>query len=159
MSAFRVILHPTDFSPPALYAFRAACELAKAMGARLILLHVDEPIPVMFGEMFPLNIPSEGGNKALMNRLAEMGPLPPGVAVERYVTPGNPVEEIVRFVEEHHCDLIVMGTLGRTGLGRLLMGSVAEKILRKAPCAVLTVKAPIMETVPNEDEAALEAVI
>jgi nucleotide-binding universal stress UspA family protein len=56
---------------------------------------------------------------------------------------GNTPSEIVRVAKEIGCDLIVMGTHGRTGLGRVFMGSVAEEILKKAPCAVLTLKTPM----------------
>ena len=59
---------------------------------------------------------------------------------------GDPATQIVRVAQETRCDLIVLGTHGRTGLGRLLMGSVAEQVLRKAPCPVLTVKTPFPET-------------
>ena len=60
--------------------------------------------------------------------------------IERVLREGNPAEEIVRLAGERGCDLIVMGTHGRRRLGRLLMGSVAEQVLRRAPCPVLTVK-------------------
>jgi nucleotide-binding universal stress UspA family protein len=157
MSAYRVILHPTDFSPASMNAFRAACDLAKSMNARLILLHVDEPVTVVIGEMYPMSSLPSGENEALMERLNSMGPIPPSVEVERYVIEGIATEEIVHFAKDHHCDLIVMGTLGRTGLGRLIMGSVAERVVRKAPCDVLTVKAPHAQIVPNEEEAMITA--
>jgi len=74
--------------------------------------------------------------------LVRLRPASEGVTIDPRVVEGSPAAEIVRFVTEERCDLIVLGTLGRTGLGRLLMGSVAEHAVRKAPCPVLTVKAP-----------------
>jgi hypothetical protein len=66
----------------------------------------------------------------------------PTVHVEHRLADGNPSEEILRQARDTGCDLIVMGTHGRRGLGRLLLGSVAEEVMRKAPCPVLTVKLP-----------------
>jgi hypothetical protein len=63
---------------------------------------------------------------------------------------GDPAEEILRVAEETKCDLIMIGTHGRTGLGRLLMGSVAEQVVRKAHCPVLTVKAPLQTELPTK---------
>jgi nucleotide-binding universal stress UspA family protein len=64
------------------------------------------------------------------------------VAVEQRLAEGDPAAEILHLATDTGCDMIVLGTHGRTGLDRLLMGSVAEQIVRKAPCPVLTVKAP-----------------
>jgi nucleotide-binding universal stress UspA family protein len=74
--------------------------------------------------------------------LEALRPEDPGITVERYRLVGDEADEIVRLAKAKGCDLIVMGTHGRSGLGRLLMGSVAEMVLRKAPCPVLTVKQP-----------------
>ena len=64
----------------------------------------------------------------------------PEVEVERHVTQGDVTDEILRFAREKRCDLIVMATHGRKGLGRILLGSVAENVLRRSPCPVLTVR-------------------
>ena len=64
---------------------------------------------------------------------------------------GDPATEILQFAQQIKCDLIVMGTHGRTGLGRLFLGSVAEQVLRKAPCAVLTVKTPVAASSSESD--------
>jgi nucleotide-binding universal stress UspA family protein len=74
--------------------------------------------------------------------------------VERRLVIGDPALEILDEAQESKVDLIVMGTHGRSGLGRLLMGSVAESVVRKAACPVLTVKAPIAENVPVVSRAA-----
>ena len=68
------------------------------------------------------------------------------VPVERRLLAGDPADAIIRLAESEHIDLIVMGTHGRRGLSRLLMGSVAESVVRVAPCPVLTVKQPVMVT-------------
>jgi nucleotide-binding universal stress UspA family protein len=69
--------------------------------------------------------------------------------VESVVREGDAAAEILRAAEELRCDLIVMGTHGRTGLGRLLMGSVAEAVLRRAPCAVLAIRAALPGRAPS----------
>jgi nucleotide-binding universal stress UspA family protein len=74
------------------------------------------------------------------------------------LTDGEPYAEILRVAEDDGCDLIVMGTHGRTGLRRLLMGSVAEQVLRQASCPVLTVKTPFPESVSAPEALAHEAV-
>src|SRR5919198_2663943 len=79
------------------------------------------------------------------------------VRAERRLEQGDAVTEILRIAQEAHVDLIVLGTHGRTGLGRLLMGSVAEQVVRQAACPVLTVKAPFPGTAPGPGAAAAEA--
>jgi nucleotide-binding universal stress UspA family protein len=67
----------------------------------------------------------------------------PGIQLERQLVVGDEADDIIRTAADKKCDLIVMGTHGRTGIRRLLMGSVTEKVLREAPCAVLTVRAAL----------------
>ncbi len=146
MQAIRTILHPTDFSVPSGLAFRLACSLAQAHGARLHVLHVAE---------HPVVVPVEGTGtgwpvryqQELTAKLLAIRPDDPNVPVEHQLLfAAAPGAEIVRVAQAIEADLIVMGTHGRTGLARLLMGSVAEQVVRKAPCSVLTVKAPLPET-------------
>ncbi len=137
----KTILHPTDFSPQAEHAFRLACSLARDHGARVIVLHVAVPPVVGYGEGW--TPPPEGDWQAMQKQLGEIQPAKNDVPVEHRLIEGNPISEILRLARESNCDLIVMGTHGRTGLGRLLMGSVAEEIVRKAACPVLTVKTPV----------------
>jgi nucleotide-binding universal stress UspA family protein len=147
MLPVNTILHPTDFSDQSANAFRLACALARDYGAHLVLLHVTVRPVVAFGEgVFPGDLEDyrrEGNEK--LDRL-DPGP---SVRVTRRLEDGDPVGDILRVAEEIHCDLIIMGTHGRTGLARLLMGSVAEQIVRKAPCPVVTVKTPFPITSPN----------
>jgi nucleotide-binding universal stress UspA family protein len=136
MLGIRTILHPTDFSPLARHAFEVACALASDYKARLVLLHVHEP-PIPMGELVPAEPPDV--REQLLRGLQELRPAP-GVAVEHRVEVGPVAEGILGAAAETNCELIVLGTHGRGGIGRVLLGSVAESVLRRAPCMVLTVK-------------------
>jgi nucleotide-binding universal stress UspA family protein len=142
MLALHTILHPTDFSPNAEYALRLACSLARDYDARLVLLHVSIP-PSGPIEVLPPN-PNESAEsqELLLGKLPWPETPDAGVRVEHRVAEGQPADEILRLARKVSCDLIVMGTHGRTGLNRLLHGSVAEEVLRKAPCPVLSVHLP-----------------
>lgn len=143
MLPVRTILHPTDFSDNADYAFRLAERIARDYQARIVILHVVTPI-VMYGDGV-MPVPDDNWQAELRRKLRERQPHDPKIKAEYLLLEGEPVTEIDRVAQEQNCDLIVMGTHGRTGLGRLLMGSVAEGVVRKAPCAVLTVKVPAAE--------------
>jgi nucleotide-binding universal stress UspA family protein len=137
------ILHPTDFSPPAAYAFQLAAALARSQGARLVVLHVPEPEALEFHP-----VPGDRPVDVLSQRLEQLRSEAPGATIELRLVPGEPVPEILKTARETGAALIVMGTLGLTGLARLLMGSVAERVVREAPCPVLTAKAPAAATAP-----------
>lgn len=145
MLSFRTILHPTDFSECSNYAFQVACTLARDPGARLVLVHVTSnlvvAVPFVTIPPDPVDI-----REQLQKQLAALQPSEPGLQVERHLREGDPATEILRLAQETHADLVVMGTHGRTGLGRLLVGSVAEQVLRKAPCPVLTVRTPLSQS-------------
>jgi nucleotide-binding universal stress UspA family protein len=153
----RVILYATDFSDHSRYAFQAACALARECHARLVVLHVVEPpatvvagtsaVP-LFAEEMPLAAADEDLHRVL--------PPDPELGVEHRLEVGHPAETILRVARELSADLIVMGTHGRHGLGRLLVGSVAEQVLRQARCPVLTMKRPTPDEGPWVDAAALE---
>ncbi len=149
MLAIRRILHPTDFSERSQAAFQMACSLARQHGVRLIILHVMTPPATVFGELTARAEQSVRESEA--RTLAQLKPSDPQVRFEHQLEEGDPVEQILHAAKVNQCDLIVMGTHGRTGLGRLLMGSVAEQVLRKADCPVLTVKAPF----PAEESQAM----
>jgi nucleotide-binding universal stress UspA family protein len=142
MLPIRTILHPTDFSERSEHAFQAAYSLARDHGSRLVVAYVRAPTVVAYGEMGPIVPDPVQTPDDVRSRLDGRHVLDPWVEVEYRVADGGPAEEIVRLASEIDANLIVMGTHGRTGLGRLLMGSVAEAVLRHAPCAVLTLKAP-----------------
>jgi universal stress protein A len=133
------ILFPTDFSHTGDAALELATVLAHDAGATLLIVHVEEP-PVAYGggEMY-YGIP-EPAHDEIKRMLQEVVPTRSDVQYEHRLVTGDPPSAIVRLVEEEGVDLIVLGTHGRTGLSRLLMGSVAEAIVRRASCPVLTYK-------------------
>lgn len=138
------LLVPVDFSDASLEALEYAARLAKPCRASLTLLHVMEP--VAYGLDFTL-APGEDARTAkarLETRLAELAaPLAAqGLAVDHFVRGGTPADSIVDGTSCQAHDLIVMGTHRRRGLAHLAGGSVAESVLRQAPCPVLTVKSP-----------------
>jgi nucleotide-binding universal stress UspA family protein len=141
MTKIDTILHPTDFSEPAEYAFQLACSLARDHNARLFVLHVIPP-PQTHGEVLARASPDSYRDQ-LWRKLAHMKPSESTVKVEHLLEEGHPAEVIVQAAKENCSDLIVMGTHGRGGLRRLLMGSVAEEVLREASCPVLTVRSHI----------------
>jgi nucleotide-binding universal stress UspA family protein len=138
------ILLPTDFSAPSQYAFQLACSLARDHGSRVIVLHVVltlGPEFVPHGEAVSQLEPESHRNR-LWAEVSQVKPADAAIAVEHQLAEGDPAVEIARAAVAHDCQLIVMGTHGRTGLDRLLVGSVAEQVMRKAHCPVLVVKAP-----------------
>jgi nucleotide-binding universal stress UspA family protein len=141
MLRIRTILHPTDFSKHSDYAFQLACSLARDYGARLIIVHVAEPPLPIYGEGLVLP-PPQVPKEPLLAKLDQLLPQDPKLQAEHRLLEGDAATGIRRAAQESKCDLIVMGTHGRTGLGRLLMGSVAEQVVRTSSCPVLTVKTP-----------------
>ena len=141
MSPIRTILHPTDFSAYSEHALELAAALARDYQARLIIMHAVEPMAIGFDGMV---VPrSEEELDALHRKLEEVRPKNRDIAVQHEFVKDDPVTAILRTIAGENCDLVVMGTHGRTGLGRLLRGSVAEQIVRKAACPVRTVKMPM----------------
>jgi nucleotide-binding universal stress UspA family protein len=100
---------------------------------------------VAYGEFGALP-PDSYDREALERQLAQAQPTDSQLAVSRHLLDGDPANTICEFAKDNAADLIVMGSHGRTGLGRLLMGSVAELVVRRASSPVLTVKRPIPET-------------
>ena len=135
------ILFPTDFSPASEVVLRHATALAKGNNATLLILHVEEP-PLAYGSGEMFYSVSDFSTESLQKLLDKVTPPDPAVPVVRRLVTGDPASEIPRVAKEENVDLIVMGTHGRTGLLRMLMGSVAELVVRRAPCAVLTVRQP-----------------
>jgi nucleotide-binding universal stress UspA family protein len=144
----RVILHPTNLSASSAGAFRIATDLARQYQATLLILHVVEslgPENVTYGEAVS-QLEPEAYRQRLDDDLHQHVPAPAGITTQYLIVPGDPVAEILRVAHEHACDLIVMGTHGRTGLSRLLVGSVAEPVIRQATCPVLVTKFPTSTT-------------
>ena len=136
---FARILVPTDFSAPSEAALAYGRELANQFDAALHLMHVAEN-PFLRAVAMDRRALEEAAVRRLQERLTEAERRRGSVAiVEQSDEPAN---EILRYAESANIELIVMGTHGRTGLARVVMGSVAEAVVRRAPCPVLTVKQP-----------------
>jgi nucleotide-binding universal stress UspA family protein len=144
MKGARHILHATDFSRASRPAFIKALALAKQDRARLCVLHVLVPPSPFLGDRVPqsyLELEARA-RRAVERRLAALvtHARKAGVRAEARLIEGMPSEEILRAARRQRADLIVIGTHGRTGLGRFLMGSVAERVLQRATSPVLTVR-------------------
>jgi nucleotide-binding universal stress UspA family protein len=158
MLPIHTILHPTDFSQQSEFAFRLAGSLARDYGARLLVLHVVAQPTIAYGEGVVPPDPElilEDAERHL-HRLAAPDP---SIPMERRLEEGDPVTEILHVAHEIEADLVVMGTHGRTGLSRLLMGSVAEQVVRRAACPVLTVKTPFPAAIAEPRRAVEESVV
>lgn len=141
----RRILAPTDLSELSKQGLKDALELAEVFGAKLLLLHVVEPPPYPVEGIVPSHLGAtllDDLERQASNELAEILPEARGSKVEvaHRVVSGIPYRKIVEVAEEENADLIVMTTHGRTGFSHLVMGSVAEKTVRTAPCPVLTIR-------------------
>jgi universal stress protein A len=151
VATFSKILVATDFSDDSTYAMSYAIELAQRFSAEIVAMHVDQPLaPVMVSELNP------GLDVGAMNRIAEEQRLlalreldkvsdrlrERGLKSRGLLRVGAPFLEIVTTAQNEGADLIVLGTHGRSGLAHVLMGSVAERVVRKAHCPVLTVRHP-----------------
>jgi nucleotide-binding universal stress UspA family protein len=147
MLPFKKILCPTDFSEPSYEAIKAAGELAYHFASELQIVHVIAPIPIIHVPIGPepsvfnpslyeqeLDASSKRALEEVVNQF-ESKELKTRLIALR----GDPADEIVRTVDEENVGLIVIATRGRTGLDRLVFGSVAEKVVRLAKCPVLTI--------------------
>jgi nucleotide-binding universal stress UspA family protein len=141
------ILFPTDFSEGALHALPYALDIAKDCSAKLYMLHVIYDVStasglyvphVSFDEMY--NDLEKSAQKELEKFGCEELRGLKSMAVEYKVIRGIPYESILKFAKEQNIDLIVIGTHGRKGLDHFIFGSTAEKVIRYAPCPVLTVR-------------------
>jgi len=146
MSRFRKILVPIDFSDHSSAALDLAIDLARTYGATLHLLHC---YPIDPGAISPYGLVIPEGfdrdvREAAGRELARWGDkvAAANVAVEQHLSSMFPAEVIARTADEIGADLVVMGTRGLSGLKHVLLGSIAERVLRLAHCPVLTVKAP-----------------
>jgi nucleotide-binding universal stress UspA family protein len=141
------ILFPSDFSEGSSHALPYAVDLTKHYNCKLYILHVvhdvakatDSHIPHISADELYKEITAWAQNEIEKCCLEEIRGLPD---VEKMVLKGIPYEEIIKFTEEQKIDMIVMGTYGRKGLERFLFGSTADRVVRRAPCPVMTVRAP-----------------
>jgi len=141
MIALKRILVPHDFSETSHAAVNYGIALARAFGARLYFLHVGDRAQLELETEFPLGL--EGAvQDAVRERLLKIvAPLEQSeLKPEFAVRPGSPASEIVRYAKDNEIDLVVMGTHGRGVVSHAVLGSVAEKVVRTAPCPVLTLR-------------------
>ncbi|MCA8955242.1 MAG: universal stress protein [Planctomycetes bacterium] len=136
------ILVPIDFSDSSEKAISYGLELARAFSARLLLAHVMElpfaPVPIGMGTVPPVMV--DDIKPEVLERLKSFGTAATGVEVEYLLREGTPFVEIIQMARDAAADLIVMPTHGRSGLSHVLIGSTAERVVRKAPCPVLVVR-------------------
>ncbi len=151
------ILFPTDFSHYNGAALEFAARLAAESGAVLHIVHVDDMRDLnlaMADAGYPYVLPDETEDRTeICERLVQVVPPVAEVMYQHHYLKGLPVTRIVDFAERENIDLIVMASHGRSGLVRLLMGSIAEGVLRRAPCPVLIVKQPANNAAPAEKPA------
>jgi len=146
MIDLRRILVPIDFSPPARAALSYAAALAQKFGSEVVLLHVVQDLAGFLPDavaVAPIALPPAEQLAAAVRQGLEhfvQESKLPGAPLRQEVREGVPHAEIVEFAREERFDLIVMGTHGRGGLSHMLLGSVTEKVMRTAPCPVLTVR-------------------
>ena len=144
---YRRILWPTDFSGLAKAALPHGVKLAAPARAELVLLHVLTRPVAYAGPEFPVGLwgrLQEANRAAAREELRKIaaGLKGSGVRVHTVLAEGVPFDQILRVAKGLRCDLIVIATHGRTGLPHVIMGSVAENVIRRAPCPVLTVRPP-----------------
>jgi nucleotide-binding universal stress UspA family protein len=141
----RKLLVPTDFSESARHALTYGVSFAREYGAELTLLHVVENLTVGYAsDLFPVPMAEvfqeiSGYAKAELAKLAEVA-REKQVSVVEEVVQGKPSAEIIRFAQEQAIDMIVLGTHGKGMLDQALFGSTTERVVRRAPCPVLTVR-------------------
>ena len=139
---FDRLLVPTDFSDPSKRALHYAARFAQQFGSRVSLIHVIEPVMSPDFKTFPLALDQD---KLVENARQQLAHLAKGRVPERHldalvVRAGNPFHEITEAAREMKTDLIIISTHGYTGLRRALLGSTAERVVRYAKCAVMTVR-------------------
>lgn len=156
MISLHRILVPTDFSEHSKTALRYAAAFAEKFGAEVYLLHVFQDLAIFQPDAVTVGPPAMppieemlAAARTALQRSLQDCPIK-GITCHLEVREGTAFEEIVDFAKESDCDLIVMGTHGRGWLAHVLLGSVAEKVVRKAPCPVLTVRLAEHEFVKPE---------
>jgi nucleotide-binding universal stress UspA family protein len=137
----KTILVPTDFSNASRAALQQAAEVARACSAKLTVMYADTFTPPAAGDVIPAGI--EGTKEAAETHLKDevRQLVPPTVPVETMIVNDQPVHAILQIAKEKNFDWIIMGTHGRRGVDRLVLGSVTESVLRQSDRPVLTIRA------------------
>ena len=149
----RRIVVPVDFSETSDHALRVAAGYATESGAEISLVHVIQNseramgMELLFWTEDRLNAAKESARKVVEGRASVLRDA--HINYGTTLLSGNPEEEIVRYATVEHADLIVMGTHGRTGIARIAMGSVAQRVVAHAPCPVLMVRKPVESREPQ----------
>jgi len=159
MKPMKTILHPTDFSPESSYALELACALARGQGARVIVLHaVPSPAPVVGADIADLARAEtaqrelKSYEEEMLAKLRGIRSPDPKVRIEHLLKEGEVAATILQAADDLSCDLIVMGTHGRSRIYQFMMGSVAAAVSRQAHCPVATVKLP-PACLPSQEQA------
>jgi nucleotide-binding universal stress UspA family protein len=149
MSIPRTLVVPTDFGDLSKSALQYASELAQAFGASLHIIHVVDEVAARFldlpdyAELGKLQTALERSAHEQLDELVAVQNQSGAQAIGVVLTSRSTAESIVGYARQVHADLIVMGTHGRNAIGRLLLGTVAERVVRTAPCPVLTMRHPV----------------
>jgi nucleotide-binding universal stress UspA family protein len=155
---FRRILLPTDLSEASQAALVCASSLAHDYRSQLFILHAVEtlgPENVTYGEAAS-RLEPEHYRHRLYDDLRRIKVPDKDVPLEYLIMEGDPARAILDAAAKHKCDLIVMGSHGRSGIKRLLMGSVAEKVVRRATCPVLVVKGAVSGSIDLHADACVQ---
>jgi len=142
------ILFPTDFSEHSKHAFTYALSFAREYGAQLHMLHVVEDVQYLANAymfdvpMMPSFTDMEENRQKEMEEFIEREVTDASIKIEKSIRHGRPFLEIIQAAKDESVDLIVIATHGRGGLEHALFGSTAEKVVRKAPCPVLSIRLP-----------------
>ncbi|MHB8483972.1 MAG: universal stress protein, partial [Nitrospiria bacterium] len=142
LKLFKKILVPTDFSPQSEKSLDHAVMIANQFAAKIFLLHVIEPFPYTTTDAFMVVDNSEAMRSIAESLIKNLDKTlrQRKISAKTDLVVGNTTQEIIMKAEREKIDLIVMGTHGRTGLEHVLLGSVAEKVVRLATCPVLTIR-------------------
>jgi nucleotide-binding universal stress UspA family protein len=146
MMSWKRIMCAVDFSEPSRIALDGAAALAARLGAELTLVHVQ-----------PAASCGDGSAEETMERWCSDAEAVVGTPVRARVVTGEAAPEILREARESGCELLIVGRRERTGLSRLVLGSVAEELVRSAPCPVLIARADVLVRADEVEEAALYA--
>jgi universal stress protein A len=148
MPCFRNILVAVDLSDHSQEVFRIACALAREGESQLVVVHVIDDVHVLeeavileqLGLPVPIGYIHVGRHENVQRKLIDLYRPDPPMLIDYVTRQGDVAEQILRLAEQRSCDLIVMGTHGRKGLERALLGSAAEAVMHQALCAVVTVR-------------------
>jgi nucleotide-binding universal stress UspA family protein len=145
MIKLKKVLVPTDFSESARHALTYGISFAREYGAELVLLHVVENLTVGYAsDLFPVPMAEvfQEISGYAKGELAKLGAeaREKGLSAQEHVVMGRPSAEIIRFAQENAIDMIVLGTHGKGMLDQALFGSTTERVVRRSPCPVLTVR-------------------